>query len=196
MRKLVAYSISLLLLGLFSSCVVAEEEDLSAQEECGFLKEEFLFKHLYGLCIAYQNADLDGKEDIIQLWDKRVSKLVLPDEISTPEMPNRLPTWTTDCPCWDSPESLADLTYGYPGIFCIHSEAYDEVNYDVGGISPGIVFAGTGLYAAPFECGINFPGITVLKGITSEQADTCKLAVQALQQSLDAENNPIFPECP
>ena len=94
---------------LFAPALNAQE--LSDQELCGFLKDVKEFKQLYGICIAYQNADEDGKEDLIRIWDKRVSDLGLPPD-EEPQLPNRLPNFVNlSCPCWSNfnPELICGL---------------------------------------------------------------------------------------
>jgi len=85
--------------------------------DCDFLKDKESpyyqeFKGLFGLCVAYQNSDEDGREDIIRLWDKRVAEIDIPVD-DLPEMPNREgDSVTLSCDCWDGLSSAEICAMG------------------------------------------------------------------------------------
>jgi len=93
MRKIVTLGLLALCLGSFSNAAFA-----GGVEDCVDLKQSGL-KSLYGLCVAWHNADEDAKDLIAQKFRERSGEEVPGSEPITPDLPQTAQDFY--CPCWE-----------------------------------------------------------------------------------------------
>ena len=114
MQKFIVPSIVVVMLVLSANPVFANGK--SEDDPCADLKNNRYYKGLYGLCVAYQNADESGRQDIIKLWDKRVAEL--PPAIEPPLMPNRTDELVNfECECWGKFDSEQICNLGNQEVY-------------------------------------------------------------------------------
>jgi hypothetical protein len=114
MRKLISLSLMVLLFSLFSVPAFAGNA-----EDCNYLKDK---KHpdyapgLYGLCVAWHNADEKAAD---ALADKFFNRAGFP--VPGSEEPNSESQF--DCPCWDEVEFSAVCELGQPSSLVLDMES-------------------------------------------------------------------------
>jgi len=94
---------------LFSSQIFAGNAD-----ECNFLKDKddpAYTPGLYGLCIAWHNADEDDAEALADKFFERAG-FVVPGYPVVPDINDDEQDLTFDCPCWDGVELLSVCALG------------------------------------------------------------------------------------
>lgn len=100
MRKMIALGLLALCLVGFSSATFA-----GGVEDCVDLKQSGL-KSLYGLCVAWHNADDDAKDFIAQKFRERFGEEVPGSEATLPDDPETGQDFY--CPCWEE-VSITDV---------------------------------------------------------------------------------------
>lgn len=105
MRKLISLGLMVLLFSMFPVSAFAGNA-----EDCDYLKDKNHPDYapgLYGLCVAWHNADEKAAE---ALADKFFNRAGFP--VPGSEEPNTEPQF--DCPCWDEVEFSAVCSLGEP----------------------------------------------------------------------------------
>jgi hypothetical protein len=117
MRKIISLGLLALSLGFFSSSLLAGNV-----EDCEQLKDPSISPGLYGLCIAYWNADSENaRERILGNYEKKATG---PLDPAMPGLNNNGPV----CPCWLNGElDLAGTSFA-----CEVSEGYTHAEFDLG----------------------------------------------------------------
>lgn len=101
MRKIITYSVFVMLFSMFSGPVLAGQ-----YQECDIFKG---MKRLYGLCNAYQNAyyagDEDAMTDIWANWNKWATSTTpglpnAPVVVEEPVIVGAPDAFYLECPCW------------------------------------------------------------------------------------------------
>jgi hypothetical protein len=167
MRKLISLGILALLLSMLASPVLADLDD------CEDLKEDGITKGLYGLCIAYWNADNGrSQERILINYNKKKG----PDD--PPLLPDlKEPVF---CPCW-TVDSLIALTNDLSTDFCDTGELSDLVFASYAGTTVQ-VFAGD-IFFTPMEstsCSIVINALGVENSTGPLQDVECRTELQAV----------------
>jgi len=133
MRKFTLILISAVVLSIMA--VPAFAVDTS---ECDQFKkgEDNYQPGLYGLCVAYQNADEDGKEDIFDNWNKKVGDDGLPKLPGYPYPPDDAELACPEdqdfcCPCWSDLQLVDICPMGVPTTVNLAENATVEFfNFD------------------------------------------------------------------
>jgi len=114
MRKLISLGLFALMFSIFSSQVFAGNVD-----ECKNLKDKTHVDYaptLYGLCVAWHNADENAKDRIAENYRRKSGG----DEV---------PGSSQDCPCWAG-ISLDDVVNGLNGVACTFDNSENLNGYD------------------------------------------------------------------
>lgn len=101
MRNVITSSVLILLFSLFSSSVFADVSD------CKDVKGQ---KALYGLCVAYWNANEKNQAKILAKFEKKSGGLGMPG-LDIPVEDNREDPTPVFCPCWMNGENEFPATY-------------------------------------------------------------------------------------
>lgn len=117
MRKFITLFMTLVLFGLFSGSALADKVEV-----CEDIKYDPAYKGLYGLCVAYWNADEQSRPGILENFYKKGG----PDGPGMPGLDEPEPELV--CPCWA--EGQIDL--GMDPIGCFVSGDYLGATYDDG----------------------------------------------------------------
>lgn len=179
MRKSISLTALVWLLSVWVMPVFADQFG-----QCDVLVDDGVTKGLYGLCIAYWNAeDGKGRDRILENYLRRATG---PND--PPQMPGTgTPQDLVQCPCWTE-TSLAEMTEGFTGMGCIDDE--NMVSYDMAIYmnAPSVVafFAG---YVDLFEtpgwdgaiCAIQSTSDgMVLLHADEDQDEVCRAGIHAL----------------
>ena len=171
MRKLVILGLCALSFGYFSSSAFAGNV-----EECEQLKGGT--PGLYGLCLAYANAGNDkARERIAENYAKKM-------EAGDPTLEEIFDEGAT-CPCWVSPEYLADVTAGASPTFCaedLDDTSYELVFYLDGGLTVNLSagFLPGDPYDGQTGCVINDRGAQFDTATTADEDEACRLGLESL----------------
>lgn len=175
MRKIITYSVFFMLFSMFSGPVLAGKVEV-----CEEIKDDPVYKGLYGLCNAYWNAEEEDREDILRNFNKKagpegptmpgIDDPVL-DPVGAPE------PQTLACPCWPN----AEIDLGVDGLECQVQETFAIAVYDGGAIQYAIGGLGTA-YSCEYY---NFMtgAIDGNVNLTPEELDVC--AQDLLQRIAD-----------
>jgi len=186
MRKFYSTAVLAILLSVLSSPVIA------AVEDCEVLKGDGGTSGLYGMCVAYWNAEAKQNKNGSQQRSGGGNNRFLDkyneirDRVGGPEMPGLNPTSVFDCPCWDA-KFLADITNGSipdacgentfdfgSGVIAIHDiAAFDEFSL--------LLMAGTPFPGLPTSCSVKLTGLPEIFDETTEnQTEDCKELLRGL----------------
>lgn len=183
MRKLILFAVLLVPFVLIFSPVLAQTADgLTPAEEdvCADLKADGVTKGLYGLCVAYCEAEASS-ERILEVYNRRMV------QGQDPEMPSCRPSGEIVCPCWDQAflDGVSE-TAGITPFLCLRSEDSDLSLYQNPEISEASGFDSGFLTSYCTFIGgdgsiVNFPDISV------DQEVVCR-ALLRVQQDRDFVN--------
>ena len=115
MRKLLTSSILILMFSLFSGAVLAGDKGVCDENEYGG-KKALQKAGVYGLCVAYQNADDADKPAIADKFFERFGDVV----------PGLIPEQDFFCPCFESLDFEKLCSYGEPDDYLIYEGEVDE----------------------------------------------------------------------
>jgi len=170
MRRSFSIAILFLVFSFFTLPVVAQTEDgvtPAVEGVCNGLKAPGVSKGLYGLCIAYCEAEASS-ESVLRNYNRRRSS-------TDPEMPCL--EVVVACPCWDT-DALAAAEQPFS---CVANP---------GGDNGSQYFDGSLFFIAPGESGahgcVSFVGgvFSEVTELTDEQTESC-LGSLAASQAID-----------
>jgi hypothetical protein len=176
MRKIISLGLLALSLGVFSSSLLAGNEDA-----CDVLKDAT--PGLYGLCIAYVNAGNDNARDrILGNYDKK-KRPGDPDLID--DVLNDEPDVV--CPCWASVDFVVDATDGLTPQSCTFDETGDSYDLTYHLSTPDFVALSAGyLIGDPYEgntgCVINESGSQYSQETSAAEDEACRMVLEALME--------------
>lgn len=101
MRKIITSTVLILSFSLFSGSVFADVSD------CKEVKGQ---KALYGLCVAYWNANEKNQAKILLKFEEKSGGLIMPGLV-TPVADSREDPDPVFCPCWANGENEFPATY-------------------------------------------------------------------------------------
>jgi hypothetical protein len=106
MSKLVSLGLLALSVGFLSNTAFAGNDGVAA---CDYLKDKdssYYMPSLYGLCVAWHNADEDARGDLADKFEQRAGYL----PPGPPAPPPTTPVLLDTCPCWDLDEMYLALS--------------------------------------------------------------------------------------
>ena len=185
MRKFTFFLVPVILLILMAVPAFAGDKSICTPFKKG---EPNYLPGLYGLCVAYQNADEDGKQDIFKNWQKKVGEDGLPQlpGFPYPEEPGDGDPPVDEneivaCPCW-SAEHLLAATCQYNLTSSFVDGFFDFAQYDSGNVlfvadatSDVMQPNGSCLYQNAYD-----PESNALLSVTVEESETCHADVALL----------------
>ena len=188
MRKFYSIAVLAILLSVLSSPVIA------AVEDCEVLKGDGGTSGLYGMCVAYWNAEAKQNKSGSQQRSSGGNNRFLDkyneirDRVGGPEMPGLTQTPVFDCPCWDE-KFLADITFESVPEACGEntfpsgediSASHDIAMFDNFTLQ---LMAGSVFPGQPESCSANLLGLPGIFFETSEdQTEDCKELLRGLAQ--------------
>ena len=186
MRKFYSTAVLAILLSVLSSPVIA------AVEDCEVLKGDGGTSGLYGMCVAYWNAEAKQNKSGSQLRSGGGNNRFLDryneirDRVGGPEMPGLTQTPVFDCPCWDE-KFLADITFESIPEACGEntisfgsdiSASHDIAIFDNFSLQ---LMAGTPFPGLPTSCSVKLTGLPEIFNETTEnQTEDCKELLRGL----------------
>lgn len=175
MRKLVTSGLLALSLCIFSGSVLAGNAD-----DCEPLKQSGL-KSLYGLCVAWHNADEDAQGALAQKFYDRAGFEVPGSEVTKVDEP--LPEQDFYCPCWEN-VSIPDVcALGAPVSMSLAADSgramfLDRINFQLEGFGSDM---------GETACAHTIQGLTgnyilnqVENNLSEEEAIDCQSEVEAI----------------
>jgi hypothetical protein len=186
MRKFYSTAVLAILLSVLSSPVIA------AVEDCEVLKGDGGTRGLYGMCVAYWNAEANQNKNGSQLRSSGGNNRFLDryneirDRVGGPEMPGLTQTPVFDCPCWDE-KFLADITFESIPEACGEntisfgsdiSASHDIAIFDNFSLQ---LMAGTPFPGLPTSCSVKLTGLPEIFNETTEnQTEDCTELLRGL----------------
>ena len=177
MRKISLFVLLFLSTAIFSSPVAAKTSDGQVPSEegvCDVLKEDGVTKGLYGLCVAYCEAEASS-ERVLENYNRKATE-------NDPAMPC-LET-VVSCPCWTMEELAGAIEFD--PAFCLQNDNGQDLSL-YGQNDVFFVLDVTDPEAASCFYGHSANGTVDVQGLTADEVDHCRTGLRA-QQALDFES--------
>ncbi len=177
MRKIILFVLLFLTIAAFSSPVTAGSSNAKGSTEegvCDVLKEDGVTKGLYGLCVAYCEAEASS-ERVLENYNRKATE-------NDPAMPC-LET-AVSCPCWSMQELEGAIAF--TPQFCVQNDSSQDVSlYGNNEVFFVVDFGDPEALSCFYGHAVD--GVVEVQGMSPEQAEDCRTSLRA-QQAVDFES--------